>query len=185
MVTVHKVEQGSDEWFYLRKGKITASNAGTLLMKGIYAANSNDGSSHSGNFWSNRGHILESEAIEIYEAVKGVKVGLAGFITNDRYPNAGYSPDGWEPLIEVKCFAAEKHLACLTEVPMPVYAQVQFGMMVSEKDDTDVVFYNPDIEDSKLCFKIVKVMRDERLIARFERILNGGENKKTTAEIAA
>lgn len=173
MVTIHQVQQGSDEWFALRKGKITASNAGALLLKGINAAllkNSNDNAS-GGSYWGNRGQALEPEAIEIYEAIKGVKVELAGFITNDRYPKCGYSPDGWEPLVEIKCFAEAKHLACLKEIPMEVYAQVQFGMLVSEKDRTDVIFYNPDIEDATQCFKTETVYRDEKLIARFERLI--------------
>lgn len=173
MVTVHKVEQGSDAWHELRKGLITASNAGELLRRGVNAAylkNENSGA-WGGNYWSKRGQILEHEAVEIYEQVKDCSVELAGFITNDRYPMCGYSPDGWEPLIEVKCFAEAKHLMCLDDMPMEVYSQVQFGMMVSEKDATDVIFYNPDIEDNNLCFKIVRVPRDDRLIARFEQRL--------------
>lgn len=182
MVTIHKVEQGSDEWFALRKGRITASNAAALLLKGVNAAllkNNLDGINGGGSFWSNRGHTLEPEAIEIYEAVKGISVERAGFITNDRYPNAGYSPDGWEPMVEVKCFAPAKHLECLTEVPMEVYAQCQFGLMVAEKDVIDLLLYNPDIEDDKLCFKIVPIYRDEKLIERFERKLgHESQNQK-------
>lgn len=176
MIQIHQVQQGSDEWFALRKDRVTASNAGTLLLRGVNAAllrNTVDGVDiSSGGYWSNRGHILESEAIEIYEQVKGTKVALAGFITNDSFPGCGYSPDGWEPLVEVKCFATEKHIASIGEMPMEVYAQVQFGMMVAEKDFTDVIFYNPDIEDSRLCFRSVRVARDERLIARLKEKLS-------------
>jgi YqaJ-like viral recombinase domain len=171
MITVHKVKQGSKEWHELRKGRLTASNAAVLLARGINAAVNNGKDSGSG-YWAERGKTLEKQAIEIYEAVKGVKVLHAGFVTNTDYPDCGYSPDGFKPrLIEVKCFAEEKHLKCLEEIPTTVYAQAQFGMMIAESDECDVVFYNPDIEDNSLCFKVITVKRDEQLIARFRKIL--------------
>lgn len=175
MVTIHKVEQGSDEWFALRKGRITASNAAALLLRGVNAAilkNSNDSvDTNNGGFWSNRGSTLEPEAIELYEQIKDVKVERAGFVTNDRYPRAGYSPDGWDPIIEVKCFAEAKHLAAIEDTPMEVYAQCQFGLMIAEKDSIDLLLYNPDIEDTALCLAIKTIYRDERLIARLEEKL--------------
>jgi hypothetical protein len=176
MLITHQVKQGTDEWHALRlQYPHTASLAGVLLAKGKNAASNTQGS-HGSGFWAQRGHILEDEAIEVYEAVYGVKVERPGFITNDKYPDAGYSPDAMLPTvaIEVKCFAEARHLECLKITPLEVYAQVQFGLMIAELDMAHLVHYNPDIADSKLCFRVIEVPRDEKLIERFKLKLYGG-----------
>lgn len=73
--------------------------------------------------------------------------------------------------LEVKCFKEEKHLACLEDTPIEVYAQIQFGLMISESDMARLIHYNPDIEDTSLCFKVIDVPRDEQLIKRFKEKL--------------
>lgn len=172
MVTRHQVQQGSPEWHELRANRITASNAWVLLQKGVKSAVNGSGGENGGGFWAQRGHILEEEAIEIYEAVFNTEVGRIGFITNTDFPHCGYSPDGFDDIpLEVKCFKAEKHLACLKELPTEVICQVQFGMMISETERAIVILYNPDIEDSDLCFKTIEVARDERIISSFKRKL--------------
>lgn len=171
----HKVNQSSQEWHLLRENKVTASNAYILLKKGVKAATNGVYKEHNSGFWGNRGLILEKEAIEIYEQVKNKKVELVGFVTNSKYPNCGYSPDGWG--VEVKCFQKEKHLKCMEELPIEVYCQVQFGMMITDQKKIDVILYNPDIEDSSLCFKAVEVKRDNTLIKRFKEKLKGKNNK--------
>lgn len=176
MVTIHQIPQNSPEWLELRKGKVTASNAHILLKKGRNAAISANNSDSGGNYWSERGHILEEEAIEIYESVTGKKVEKLGFITNDKYPDCGYSPDGFK--LESKSFKEQKHLDCIKELPLEVFCQVQFGMMIAEWDEVDVTLYNPDIEDDKLCFKIINVKRDEKMIQRFEEKLKNNEEVK-------
>lgn len=172
MLTIHEVKQGSNEWHALRTGLVTASNAGVLLAKGKNAARGTQGV-RAGNYWSERGHILEDEAIEIYNSVYNTEVERPGFITNDEYPDCGYSPDGTLPelALEVKCFKEERHLLCLDDTPMEVYAQVQFGLMVTGWLMGHLIFYNPDIEDSDLCFRVIEVPRDELLIKRFREKL--------------
>jgi hypothetical protein len=176
MLTYHKVEQGSSEWHALRIGKVTASNAAVLLARGKKAATGTANIS-SGGFWAERGHILEVKALEAYEAVYDVKTEAIGFMTNDQFPDAGYSPDNYVVIkngimpLEVKCFKEEKHLACLEDTPIEVYAQIQFGLMISESDMARLIHYNPDIEDTSLCFKVIDVPRDEQLIKRFKEKL--------------
>lgn len=178
-ITYYKVVQGSAAWHALRIGKVTASNAMTLLSKGKYAATGTMGIGTSG-FWAERGHILEREALEVYESVYGVQTEEVGFITNSDYPDCGYSPDNMRvPIelnypLEVKCFKEERHLLCLDDTPMEVYAQIQFGLMICEGDEADLIHYNPDIADNSLCFKVIKVLRDELLIARFKDKLGLG-----------
>ncbi|MDP4226023.1 MAG: YqaJ viral recombinase family protein [Bacteroidota bacterium] len=183
-IKIHNVDQNSEEWLELRKGKVTASNAYILLKKGVNAAIAANNGESGGGFYAARGHILEEEAIEIYQEVTGKKVHKVGFITNDKYPNCGWSPDGWDVAVESKSFKVEKHLACCKELPIEVYCQVQFGMMIGELPEMDVILYNPDIEDSKLCFKIITVKRDDELIKRFEQKLevNDGSREELSAK---
>lgn len=174
MLTYHKVEQGSDEWHALRlQYPHTASLAWVLLTKGKNAARNTLGT-HGTGYWAQRGHVLERQAIEVYSAVYGVQPESVGFITNTDYPGCGYSPDDMLPTIalEVKAFKEEKHLACLNgDIPPEVIAQIQFGLMISELNMGHLINYNPDIEDSSLCFKVTEIQRDERLIARFREKL--------------
>lgn len=169
MVIKHKVQQNSPEWFALREPLITASNAYALLTRGKNACKNSAGGSGSG-FWAERGHILEAEALEVYEAVYGVEVERVGFVTNADFPECGYSPDG-DIYLEVKCFKDEKHLSSIKDLPIEVICQVQFGMMITELPSAKVILYNPDIEDSSLCFVVIEVPRDERLITRFKKKL--------------
>jgi hypothetical protein len=167
MLTLHNIEQRSAEWHKLREGRFTASNAGKLLEFGPHKAL--EPSTFTGNKWTERGLILEPEAIELYERVKQIDVLHVGFVTNSHYPNCGASPDGLtDRLIEVKCFEKDKHLSInLETIPFEVMAQLQFGMMICEMETADLVLYNPDV-DAKDALKIISVERDIRI---FNRIL--------------
>lgn len=189
MITIHDLEQGTDEWKRLRDGLYTGSNADKLLADGgktkivagvasRYALTESTG--FGGNFFTRRGHILEEEAIEIYEAVTGHTVSRPGFVTNDRYPTCGYSPDGHDdelgiPL-EVKAFEASKHLAMyrakrpVGEIPLKILAQIYFGQFVWEKRGARLLIYNPDL-DPEVAFKIIEIPYRRAIIANFKRIL--------------
>lgn len=174
MIITHQVKQGSPAWHALRiQYPHTASLAWILLTRGKNAASNTFGGGTAG-FWALRGHILEEQAIEVYNAVYGVTVERPGFITNDDYPDCGYSPDGMLPQrgIEVKSFKDEKHLACLEIVPPEVYAQCQFGMMIAELPECDLIFFNPDVADED-AFKVHRLDRDEKMIDRFKYKLYG------------
>jgi hypothetical protein len=173
MVTYHGVFQGTPEWHDIRKGKITASNAKILLTKGANEAVNQD-NNFKGNYYTSRGHTLESEAIELYEQIIQMRVAQVGFVTNDKYPNCGYSPDGILPdrIIEVKAFNESKHLASHNDIPFDVMAQIQFGLMISEMPVGVLVLYNPDINniDQNLLLKVIP--RDDKIIANIERKLS-------------
>lgn len=172
MITFHDVEQGTPEWHALRRGKVTASNAYVLLTRGRNAATGGEGVS-GGGYWAQRGHILEREAVEIYGDVYKCEPKSVGFIENDGFPGCGYSPDDVLPSypLEVKCFKEEKHLACFENTPPEVYAQCQFGLMIGEYEYIDLIHYNPDVDDPKKCFRVIRIFRDEILIRRFKQIL--------------
>lgn len=157
------IEQGSEEWHAMRKNKISGSTAEKLLGKGVPNLKSfnDDSSSFGGNFATKRGHLLETEAIELYEAINGVKVSQTGFVLNDKYPNAIYSPDGYmdDRTIEVKCFLPKAHLEAVKRPSLKILAQCYFGQIVLEKDMTDLVLYCPKEEiplEQKLVIKSIE-----------------------------
>lgn len=96
------IEQGTQEWLELRKGRVTCSNALTLLQRGKnFCLEANDlaadRTTPNGNNYAERGHIIEYETREELNAFLqplNLKLATCTFITNDDYPNAGYSPDG-------------------------------------------------------------------------------------------
>lgn len=172
MLTITNVKQGSPEWHKLRAGKVTASNASILLYKGKLSAIEQNKPGFSG-YWAQRGHILEEEAISIYEKVFKSNVIRYGFVQNSLYPDCGWSPDGLVILpdkrigIEVKAFKEDKHINSIKTLPPEVIAQCQFGIMIGELDYMDVVLYNPDLDDTGLCFKTIKIYPDKLIIKRF------------------
>ncbi len=162
MIILHDVQQGTEEWKILRAPFYTGANAEKLLsyfsrvkiIDGVvspYAIAEITG--FSGNFYTKRGHILEDEAIELYQQIKKVTVRLIGFVTNTLYPTCGYSPDGLtlDRTIECKAFNIEKHLKMIAgDIPLKVLAQCHFGMLICAKRMCDLVLYNPDLAKKQL-----------------------------------
>ena len=133
---IYDMPQRSPAWFVLRKGKWTGSQAIRLLQGKEMPSEDNF---WDGNGYATRGRVLEDLAIEAYElTIYGYtgEIEHCGFITNPRYPNAGYSPDGIieheKTLYEVKCFALPKHNAIVAgNIPIEVMAQIQFGLAIT------------------------------------------------------
>lgn len=189
MITVHEIEQGTKEWGALRAGKYTGSNAHKLFKYGaIKYSQAVVDDSWGGNFFTKRGHILEDEALELYGKIKKVEVLRPGFITNSKYPNCGYSPDGIDGqqvgnalnresiLLEVKCFNPTRHLKIYNgDIPLEILAQIYFGMLITDLKKARLIIYNPDL-DPKLALKIIEVKRDPAVLSNLKRILvKGGE----------
>jgi predicted phage-related endonuclease len=177
MPTIHDIAQGTPEWHALRAGKYTGSNADKLLRFGTIDYSLTEAASFGGNFYTKRGHILEEEAIEIYEAVTGEKVYRPGFVTNEKYPTCGYSPDGLTEtaVIEVKCFQASKHQKLYDEdIPFKILAQINFGMLLCELREARLLIYNPDVP-ANLAFKIIPIKATRATTSNFKRILSGKE----------
>ena len=107
---VHSMEQRTDEWFQLRVGKLTASQAGKMLAttKSGWSVSRHDlrmqiacekitGFSCETHFVANeavqRGIKEEDAAIRANEALTGAGVGRVGFLESSD-GTAGCSPDG-------------------------------------------------------------------------------------------
>lgn len=91
------------------------------------------------------------------------------------------------PLIEVKCYSditidkdgnvrkPMKHTKCckdLANVPVSAIVQMQFGMMIAERDICYLVLYNPECKNPDYKIKIWTVKRDEAIIKRLQNQLN-------------
>lgn len=179
MITIHQVEQGSEEWHELRAGKYTGSNAHKLLKYGARAYSLTEPGTFGGNFWTKRGHLLEGEAIELFERITKLEVLRPGFVTNSRFPTCGYSPDGLLPaeVLEVKCFDEARHLKLLGgDIPLEIMAQIHFGMLVCERRAGRLIAYNPKL-DPKQALGIIKIKRNPAVISNFRRILASKEPK--------
>lgn len=173
-VKVVEVKQNTPEWIKLRQSHVTGSNADTLLTRGLPAALKANLSEFNGNFFTKRGHILEDEAIELYEAIHDCKVERPGFVINDKWPSAGCSPDGiddWLVLLEVKAFAERKHLEIMDidTIPFKIMAQLQWNMMITELELARLILYNPDVEDNKLAYREIEVAANPRIQANMLR----------------
>jgi hypothetical protein len=160
MIRYYKFKQRSEQWHKYRKGKWTGSTAIDLL-RGKSAPPQSD--STYDNKYMLRGRVLEPLAIEAYERKYRCNVASYGFVTNSKYPHAGYSPDGVDEantLLESKSFNLEKHDAIVSgKMPIPIEttAQIQFGMLISELKKARLILYNPDSE-TPLC--VIDVLPD-------------------------
>lgn len=185
MVTIHRVEQGTPEWLALRAGKYTGSGADKVLKFGAIPYSLANSSDFKGNFWTKRGHILEEEAIYLYEQITKNAVDRPGFITNSKYPSAGYSPDGLAgaTLIEVKCFDVKAHQELLNvkkfiDIPLKITAQIFFGLLIAELPQAVLLAYNPSKDENgqpvfavKDQLRIITIKAQPRIAANFRRIL--------------
>ena len=182
MIQVHDIEQGTDAWQQLREGLYTGSGADKLLkhsgsikvVNGVASAYAlSEITGFNGNFHTKRGHILEDEAIELYEQIKKVTVDRPGFVTNSRFPTCGYSPDGvrHDRTIECKAFEPKKHMEIFDgAIPLKVLAQCHFGMLICGKKLCDLIIYNPDLE-AREAFKVITIRYNPSIAQNFRRKL--------------
>ena len=168
------VEQRSDEWLALRKGKVTGTVAkrimGTkltneecfyeLLAERLSIDEEEDESA------MDRGVRLEPDAIQKFREVTGKKVETIGFCVSDISEHIAYSPDGlikvkgkYKENVEAKCLASKNHLRAYIEqkVPRDYWYQVIQGFVVNDDlDENHVVFYDPRVIEIPFFFITIK-----------------------------
>ncbi len=160
--------QYSDEYWKLRQGRLTASNASTVASNGsglksyvisiLADKYSNNHDSYKSKDMA-RGTELEPYARDTYEIETGNKVEQVGMITEGKYISA--SPDGLvdgNGGIEIKCLNKVKYFKLLMngekEMENKHWYQCQMSLMVSRRQWWDLVYYHPDFEQSLVIFKI-------------------------------
>jgi putative phage-type endonuclease len=167
---IHKdIEQGSDAWREIRKGKMTGSNAQAIGNNGkgletyIIAMMAEAYSSGEKEEYTSkhleRGNELEPIARDIYTLQTGNEVEQVGFIEIDEF--SGVSPDGLvgdDGLIEIKCIDDVGYFRYLLngekEIDSKYIWQVQMGLYATGRKWCDIIIYNPNYEKSMLIFRI-------------------------------
>lgn len=199
-------EQGTEEWFAARLGKITASRVSDVMARtrsGYAASRKNymmellcqrlTGQREEG-FTSaamQRGIDLEPLARSAYEVATGNMVAEAGFVTHPKHEQIGASPDGFvgdSGLVEIKCPNTAQHVACLQsgEPDKRYWWQMQCQMYCTDAKWCDFVSFDDRLPDELQVF-ICRVERDEQAISDMvdECLEFLGELEKLEADMRA
>ena len=181
---IYNFEQRTEDWYNIRKGKMTASNAETIIANGkgletyIYNLMAEHYSSAEKENYINadmqRGIDLEPEARLEFEFYTDLDVQEVGFIEYNDF--IGVSPDGLigdDGLIEIKCPNDSIYFKLLlSDNIKPEYiAQMQMQMYVTDRQYCYFVSYNPNFEKS---LYIKKINRDEEMIEKLKKGLERG-----------
>lgn len=182
---IHKnIQQGTEEWLELRRGKMTGShgqeigNCGKGLDTYIYKIVAEELSSGEYEQYTNhhmeRGNELEGLARTMYEMETGQVVEEVGFVELSEF--VGVSPDGLvgeNGGIEIKSHDDVKHLKImvngLKEIESKYIWQIQMNMLVTGREWWDYVAYNPNFKKSLLIFRFeADEEKHKKLLAGFE-----------------
>ena len=181
--------QGSDEWFAVRMGKITASKLGDLMRVTKYGESTYKtrlrmelaierltGKSASPNFMNQAmkdGVEREPDARKLFEAITGKEVAECGSFDHPDIVNTSASPDGLirgeDAVLELKCPTHITHAKNLLSEKMPknYEYQVQWQIACTESEYAYFASYHPDFP-KELRLKWVKVLRDNIMILEIE-----------------
>lgn len=181
------IEQGTDEWFAVRIGKVTASRVADVLAKtktGYSATRDNymaqlvcerltgqKGESFT-NAAMQHGTDTEPLARAAYEALHDVLVDEVGFIPHPTIIMAGASPDGLvsdDGLLEIKCPNTATHIETLLSqtVPGKYNTQMQFQMACTDRSWCDFVSFDNRLPPELQLF-VRRVPRDNMYIRLME-----------------
>ena len=184
----------SPDWYEARRGCVTASNAGLLMVNGKSKGHPWGAGAVSyarrlahqivsgkvrvtpSNFAMQRGNDLEAEAIAWYAETTGFEVEHNTTpIPHESEPWIAATPDGivnhGEGLCQVKCPLEDAMVAAwlATEVDKDYYWQVQFEMWLLGAGWCDLVWYDPDLAGPMPAGRIVRVEADYGKLA--ERVV--------------
>jgi hypothetical protein len=187
---VFEMEQGTEEWFAARAGKITASMFAEVRKtlksgprKGLCSAAADDyafklalereaGTVIAGEefetFAMKRGREMEEPARLLHEQRLGTLVQPVGFICDDREV-LGASADGLiddNGMAEYKCFVAPSKLnrILMANDDSDVMDQIQGGLLIAEREWCDFVTYVPQLESIGLHLTVKRHYRDDAYI---------------------
>ena len=188
MTNPTEVIQGSDEWFALRLGKVTASKVADVMSKGTGRATYMDDllaermSGQSKPSFTNDamrwGTEQEPYARQAYEVDQECFVEETGFWQHEELA-LGVSPDGLvggdgvvgeDGLVEIKCPNSSTHVGWLRakKVPAKHIKQIQCQLWVTGRSWCDFVSYDPRMIDTKNRLMVVRCKRDDALITKME-----------------
>lgn len=179
MIEVHTMQQGTPEWFSVRRGLPTASQFATIMAKGRGGGESKTRQTYLyklageiltgqpmdnfSNHHMERGHEMEPEARQFYAFLQDAEPEQVGFITNGP---KGCSPDsliGSDGMLEIKTKLPHLLIGCHEAggFPSEHWAQCQGQLWVAEREWVDLVCYWPRLQPL-----IVRAHRDDDYIAK-------------------
>jgi putative phage-type endonuclease len=181
------IEQGTDEWFAARIGKVTASRVADIIAKtktGYSSSRDNYMAqlicerltNQKGESFTNAamqwGTETEPLARLSYEVAQNVLVDQVGFVPHPRILMAGASPDGLvgdNGLLEIKCPNTATHIDTLLSetVPGKYNTQMQFQMACTDREWCDFVSFDNRLPTELQLF-VKRVPRDNVFIRLIE-----------------
>ena len=184
---IEMMDQGSDEWFAIRIGKVTASRVADIIAKtksgystsrDNYMAQlvcerlTNQKAESFTNAAMQHGTETEPLARAAYEALKDVLVDEVGFVPHPSIKMAGASPDGLvgdDGLLEIKCPNTATHIDTLLNqsVPTKYFTQMQFQMACTGRKWCDFVSFDNRLPEELQLF-VKRVPRDDTYIKLME-----------------
>ena len=167
---IEKLEQGSEEWFAAREGRLTASNAQAIATAGkgletyiikIMSEKYSKGERKSfSNEHTDRGNELEGKARELYSFSNNVEVEEVGLIEMNEYVSC--SPDGLvgdEGGIEIKCIDDFGYFKFFLEGEKNIESkylwQIQMNLFITKRKWWDFVAYNPNYDKPIFVYRIL------------------------------
>ena len=174
------MQQGTDEWFAARLGKVTASRAADVMTKKGSAARANLSAQLVLERLTNtKGESFSSTAMQwgvdqepfaraAYEARSGVWVDTVGFVQHPTIERAGASPDGLvghDGLVEIKCPNTSTMIDTLLtgKVPGNYVTQMQMQMACTGRAWCDYAVFDSRMPVKAQLF-VKRVQRDQKYI---------------------
>ena len=187
------INQGTEEWFQQRLGKVTASRISDVIAKtktGVSTSRQNyliqlvseRLTGKKTDSYTNQamqdGTEREPIARKLYESKTNSIVTEVGFFDHPVIKNSGASPDGavnseeegkYAGLIEIKCPIETTHTNTLMSksVPTKYIPQMQWQMACTNARWVDFISFNPNFPDELQVF-IKRLDRDDDYIAELE-----------------
>ena len=184
---IEMMDQGSDQWFAARIGKVTASRVADVLAK-TKSGYSTSRDNYMAQLVCERltgqreefftsaamqhGTDTEPLARAAYESLKDVLVDEVGFVPHPSIIMAGASPDGLvgdNGLLEIKCPNTATHIDTLLSqtVPGKYNTQMQFQMACTDREWCDFVSFDNRLPEELQLF-VKRVPRDNMYIKLME-----------------
>jgi putative phage-type endonuclease len=177
---IHKdIIQGSDEWFDVKRGKVSATGIVKIQAKGkgvtrdkykaqlILERLTGLTAETYSNDNMERGIELEDVARQMYEAKNLVIVETVGFIDHPTIELYGVSPDGLvaDGMVEIKVVQSNTMLEYIysREIPTNYQKQMQSQMDAAAKPWNDFCAYCPEMPEH-LQLLILRLERDAEVI---------------------
>jgi len=181
-----EVEQGTDAWLEIRRGKVTSSRVADVLAKtktGVSASRGNylielalqrvtgviePSFTNDAMQW---GKDNEQTARTAFEVAHNVFVDQVAFVDHPTIPNFGCSPDGviGDSLLELKCpYQSAVHWSYFKDgCPSKYYTQIQAQMSCTGAKSVWFVSFDPRMPTRSQLY-IEEVMREEEFIKKME-----------------